>query len=772
MNEATFEARLNEEIKRLFPMLNGVDITHQQQFQLTLGHNTYSCNGTKKNKAYARSDVLIKYKETNLAMLELKAPGIALADDDAIQGTSYARLLDPMPPLTIVSNGEDTRFFNTFDRKPWTADFINEQMVQSLFRSGMKCASADRDEAIKILLGRDDSMWREMLLRYTKKALQEIEGDVGDFSCQVARNFQLERTVVNQLMKEIQDNPLINFVGSLFAGKTNAIYQLCKNCSSNLIPIYIDTNLNYDPFEKLANWFCREVFRSFMTNEVKNWLINGFRSEEQRQNRIVFIFDNIHTVDDKLFWREISELYDINQDNTCTILLVMNEYVYEGIGNINSGPAKNAIGKAPVIRLSALSDDEFYEAMSYFMENYNAAFYRGAQCNVQYRNPRVLRILASRLPTRSNDEDETASGTKRAFFVPSYANYSILELIWLRIVVDAEIRSDYRSFAEAMFDDMKKRMADHRLAILSATRGVISLRTAEQSLGIERLNRMKKNGHIHLLSFGDGKAYLYPRFPEAVAIAAAYVLSDKMIEIIDESNVEEAYDYMMQNIDCIPYSDVAATRAIVNICSEKDVLWELICLLINDPPSVKPNNEYGSFGMYFSDIGHIRLTGEIGGTLISNCNPWLLLSNLASLPIGDDSGSRNIQVNIFKVVGFFNDILIKPEDMPFRNMAGFHTHEYEGGQCICSKTGIIEPITYAMQCSFANMPEEMLQLSKEAIEDDEFFLAMRLNLAAQAMCTLANPLASKCAIEAYELLNQYFDRLTATRISEDKMPHQ
>lgn len=40
MNEATFEARLNEEIKRLFPLLNAGDITHQQKFQLTLGHNT------------------------------------------------------------------------------------------------------------------------------------------------------------------------------------------------------------------------------------------------------------------------------------------------------------------------------------------------------------------------------------------------------------------------------------------------------------------------------------------------------------------------------------------------------------------------------------------------------------------------------------------------------------------------------------------------------------------------------------------------------------
>ncbi len=67
------------------------------------------------------------------------------------------------------------------------------------------------------------------------------------------------------------------------------------------------------------------------------------------------------------------------------------------------------------------------------------------------------------------------------------------------IVTGVEIRSDYRSFAEAMFDDMKKRTVDSLLAILSMTRGVISIKTAEQTLGVDRINRMKKTGHIHQL---------------------------------------------------------------------------------------------------------------------------------------------------------------------------------------------------------------------------------------------------------------------------------
>jgi hypothetical protein len=765
MNEATFEARVNEEIKRIFPMINKGDITHQQQFQLTLGHNTYLYDGTKKDKAFARSDVLIKHKGVNLAILELKAPGITLSYDDAIQGTSYARLLDPMPPLTIVSNGENTMFFNTYDRKPWMADNVNEHMVQSLFQAATKCASAEMDEAITVLLGRDNDMWREILARYTKKALEEIEGDIDDFTYQVARNFQLERTAVNQLIEKAKDCPLISFVGPILAGKTNVIYQMCKKCPDNLIPVYIDANVSYDPFEKISNWFCREVFRSFGTNEVKHWLINGFR-EREKKSRVVFIFDNICSVDDKLLWREINQLNDINRENAYSLLLVMNEHTYDCIGRINSGPAKNAIGKAPMVKLDALSDEEFYSAMEFFMDNNGAAFYQGAQFNVQYRNPRVLRVLASCIPEH-NDSIDDNSNTKTVFFLPSYTNYSVLESVWSKIVTNAETRSDYRLFAEAMFSDMNCRTTDPRLAILSVTRGVISLKTAEQFMGTDRINRMKSDGHIHQLVFDDGKAYLYPRFPEAIATAAAYVLRDKIIEIIDRSNVEDAYNFIIKNIDCIPYSDVAATKAVVSVCTEREVLWELICLLIKDSPSVKQNNDYRVLGLYFSDIGYIKLSGELGGTLISNCNPWLLLSNLSTVPMARENGLRDVQLEIFRVVGSFNNILIKPEDMPFHDMAGFHVHEYQGGECICGKTGIIEPITYAMQCSFTNMPEEMLQLSKDVITNDEFFLAMRLNIAALSMCTVAEPSISTCAIKAHELLKRYFSDSIKSNIDCD-----
>lgn len=757
-NEATFEARLNGEIKRLFPQLNELDITHQQNFKLNLGNNTYSCNGTKKIKANARSDILIKYKETNLAILELKAPGIALTDDDTIQGTSYARLLNPMPPITIVSNGGDTKFFTTYDRKPWVTKDINEQAVQVLFKSGMECAATDRNKAIEILLGNDDDMWREMILRYTQESLKEIKGDIGDFSCQIAPDFQIQRAVVNKLINEVQDKPLINFIGPLLSGKTNAVFQLCNKCPDNISPIYIDANFCYDPFEKLANWFCREVFRNFTSDNVKNWLINGFRDEKKRQNRILFIFDNIQSADDKRFWEPIHQLFDINSGNKFTILLVMNEYVFNIIGQNNIGPAKNAIGKAPILRLSMLTYDEFNNATNFFKKNYNVIFLHGSQYNLLYRNPSALRMIASNLSVPCMDKDKTIY-YKTFVTLPSCLNYYLLELIWEKILVNQELRSDYRLYVEAMLDDRDSRIADPQLGILSVTRGVISLKTAEQKLNTDRINRMKKNGNIRQLCSSNGKTYFYPCFPEAVAIAAASVLSEKINEIIKKSNVEKAYHYLMDNIDCIPHSDVVAARVILNICEDNDVISELINMLANDPPLITQNDGYKSVGMYFVDTGHIKVSGKLEGAFTSNYNPWLILSNLlVTLSIEAESGSKKLRLDLFEFLGSFNNLLIKPENWPFKNMSPFHVHEIYDGEFVCGETGIVEQITSAMIFSFLNMPEEMLNLAEEAIANNNFFLVMRLVHAAKEMCGAVEPLVSKCACKANKLLNEYIKK--------------
>ena len=170
MNEATFEAHLGSILKELFPT-NSLKVTHQIQFTVRLGHHDVQADGRKGWEKKGRADVLLTADVGHIAVLELKRPGIGLTDDDRDQGLSYARLLTPMPPLVIVSNGQTTRFYKTIDGAPWTESGINHEVFTRLVSGAAAVAAAGRDEAIRSLLGAHPDMWADFLRMHTADKL-------------------------------------------------------------------------------------------------------------------------------------------------------------------------------------------------------------------------------------------------------------------------------------------------------------------------------------------------------------------------------------------------------------------------------------------------------------------------------------------------------------------------------------------------------------------------------------------------------------------------
>ena len=142
MNEATFEAKIQREIKRFFPTISQDEITHQKTFTIQLGHQKIQINGKSKSQARGRLDVLLSHKNKHLAVLELKHPDHPIIDtDDIDQGISYARLLDPMPPLVLISSGTDTKILQTYDKKELKYNNFNQKAIKALFNHSLYLAA-------------------------------------------------------------------------------------------------------------------------------------------------------------------------------------------------------------------------------------------------------------------------------------------------------------------------------------------------------------------------------------------------------------------------------------------------------------------------------------------------------------------------------------------------------------------------------------------------------------------------------------------------------
>jgi len=87
---------------------------------LKLGRTTVEVGSNKpRSDIGGRLDVLVKnIQGENLFIVELKGSNQKLTDDDTKQGISYARLLEQIAPFVVISNGHESKIFDTITMMP------------------------------------------------------------------------------------------------------------------------------------------------------------------------------------------------------------------------------------------------------------------------------------------------------------------------------------------------------------------------------------------------------------------------------------------------------------------------------------------------------------------------------------------------------------------------------------------------------------------------------------------------------------------------------
>lgn len=117
---------MNEEeikIKYVLPWLVGAgvdleDLQLEQSFSIRIGRqNILVGESSKRGKAGARLDILVRRGDKNLLIVETKAPDLSLTDDDRDQAISYARLVHPIAPYAVVTNGSEYRLYDSITKK-------------------------------------------------------------------------------------------------------------------------------------------------------------------------------------------------------------------------------------------------------------------------------------------------------------------------------------------------------------------------------------------------------------------------------------------------------------------------------------------------------------------------------------------------------------------------------------------------------------------------------------------------------------------------------
>lgn len=780
MNEATFEAHLATTLATLLPTVASSRIVAQPVFTIRLGKRVFT-EHCAASFAAGRADVAVHIDEQPTLMVELKAPDVALTDDDVSQGISYARLHEPMIPILVVTNGSDTQIYSVFDRSALHGDTLDELRITAVLRTSARQAVLSREEAIRSLLEGSPSVWAKALRTRSEEALAELEGDLDDLEYPLCRQFQLPRKATVQLAHALSKGERsVALVGPPISGKTNVLAELCRRSEEfDFVPLYVDCLQASDLLAEVSYALTDSFGASVPANKVYDWLRIGIGDTRQGRPRVVLILDSLTPQQSEQLIKQASTLVR-NTGPNVGILMALTETALE---TVRFAPGRTTLTKlgrdTKVLVLQDLDDDEIGIATHNLAAAANIELPSAYSFDAPMRQPRILRLMVA-----SDDSlrDVPAGMHGR---VPSIVPTDVLKELWRRTGSATQLQADLSELAEAYTHDLDVRSKSAELTLISHGIGAISLKTAQKTMTQGAIDRLTQQGHVKQVS-GAGQMLLVPTVPELLGAATIPVLKAAMHEANKSAGASAAGTILQQQTIGLPLGDRVAALALQTILPENPALFSSIFgSLMDDEPRREPLKE-GSFLMqlptgdpvemtYVGDSLRIRTDDgretvipldrddEESSTVTVNLHPWNILSHLAYAALGFVREGATVPLGpiIMQHVGRFRSTLKNfgpAQATPER--AAIYEHSLPGfGSVPCPARGIVEPIVYAMQLGFLRFGETMEELAAAAITQGDPAFLMRLYVAASSLQEIADPEVKRRSVRTTNEISAALDKV-------------
>lgn len=752
MNETELEVAISDILKKYFPALEPSEISNQDQFSIRLGRDKIKIQGSKSTKK-GRSDILIKRKGTNLAIFELKRPDKELDDDDRDQGLSYARLCEPMAPIVIISNGRDTKFFQTHDGKPWKPEADLEKGVQDLVKSACKLGEQSMDEAVKTLMGFNPDVWTKAVDEYSKNEIEKLSGAWLDLEFPFINNFYIKRDASCRIKRWIdEDESTIVLTGLPLSGKSNVIRGLIEEAGEKQSIFYFSASDSAGPFQEIANALSDELFRQPNVDFVREWLRRG-RLEDDG-HKLILVIDDVSFISEELR-SNLNELVKLVEKgkNIC-LLLSLTDDIYRDL-TIRPGRIQRtrlAIN-TKVLELDFLSDREFSHAAASLSQK-RIILEKGCWFNEEFRWPRFFRFRVGTC-VELNEEGKNQNDGLTLHGVTSL---EFLESAKTMFSQNEGIRIAYTKLAQALLDQPEECIG-HELKFKSL--GAISRDVAESYLGIDFDNSLK-SGLIRSYTTPDNSLLILPAFLECLLYSSALLLENELLGEVENADFAKL---LISKTRHFPRGEIIATWILCRLIRKSMLPVQVLYDLLEEKPTsteVVGGTKVRLFDQNFGDIDvnfekkgeglelsldiarpdhkFLRIVNQLDvtsfGSVLDNY-AYLVLSHFLQFPFSfDNTNDRFDNTPFFVTICAQNTLIRAAPSFPLETMKPFISCGYGESPVPSDKNGIIEPITTSLACVCRDRPELLLEMANIAIDLNSFPLIYRLYHAASFLSNI------------------------------------
>ena len=300
------------------------EIEFEYKFEFKLGRSTFKVDNEKQPKALGFTDILIKSGEINLFILEIKSDKVLIVQNDIEQAISYARLVTPIAPFAIITNGKETKVYDTIKKEELSGKIESPYFTK---KDGIKLSTEEdlnqRYLAIQNFIGYS----KDNLIFFSKTQIDQrisnLRSNAQDFDTQkkyIPELYLSNKELGASFKKFIEsDKQLFAITGESGVGKTNAMCFLTESILEEHITFFFNGTMLNKPILSSLNSDCDWFFSQKLTDiEIIKKLVL-FTSNKRK---LIIFVDAIDEVTISNFHLELNELSkNINQYSNIKLCL-------------------------------------------------------------------------------------------------------------------------------------------------------------------------------------------------------------------------------------------------------------------------------------------------------------------------------------------------------------------------------------------------------------------------------------------------------------------
>lgn len=264
------------------------ELSLESQFAIRVGTQTLQIGSSRPldRVVHPRLDILVRRGQRNLLVIETKADEKPLTNADAEQAISYARLVHPIAPFALVTNGLDFRLYDTVTRES-----VGEDSVALDRDWRVALPDSSRLEALRLFLG----LSPHNLLQFCKAEFaaetEPLRGEPHDLGAVYIKAVHVCREEVLTLIDSFlsSSKPCLAVVGGSGIGKTSTSVDIGEYLLSRAVPTLLLRGVALEG--SLCDAVDREVEWAFGSEE--RGLAGLARASREAGQPLVVILDGL-----------------------------------------------------------------------------------------------------------------------------------------------------------------------------------------------------------------------------------------------------------------------------------------------------------------------------------------------------------------------------------------------------------------------------------------------------------------------------------------------